>query len=123
MADGIASFGEKGPRVAERILAVSHLDIGRSEVACSQASVHAVRNVSKTDASTSSYSTQQTMLLMRPWQEGYWRTFERMGFEMSDTSHSFMLAVKNGCKGDLEVEKVQGIFLTNINHLPVYPTC
>ena len=28
LADGIASFGEKGPWVAERILAVSHLGIG-----------------------------------------------------------------------------------------------
>ena len=29
-----------------------------------------------------------------------------------------MLAVKNGCKGDPEVEKVQGIFLTNKKPFP-----
>ena len=36
-----------------------------------------------------------------------------MGFQMSDTSHSLMLAIKNGCKGDPEVDAVQGIFQTN----------
>ena len=37
----------------------------------------------------------------------------RLNFHMSDSSHSLMLAIKNGCKGDPEVDLVQGIFLAN----------
>ena len=36
-----------------------------------------------------------------------------LDFEIADSSHSIMLAIKNGCKGDPIVTKTQGLFLTN----------
>ena len=52
LANGIMSFGDKhGPWVAERIVAVPHLGADRSAVAVSQATLQAIRDVSKTDES------------------------------------------------------------------------
>ena len=36
-----------------------------------------------------------------------------MVFRMSDSAHSLMLAIKNGCRGDPEVYLVQLVFLTS----------
>ena len=33
--------------------------------------------------------------------------------DFQDTLHSFMLVLKNACKGDAELERVQGCLLTN----------
>ena len=40
-------------------------------------------------------------------------TFPNMTFNEPDLTHSLQLAIKNGAKGDPEVDLIQGVFITN----------
>ena len=100
-------------------MSTSALGADRSSAATAQETVNSIRAVAKTDegfedcqlkfmfycadnAADESLAGEIAV-----------KELPRMGFQMSDTSHSLMLAIKNGCKGDPEVDAVQGIFLTN----------
>jgi hypothetical protein len=119
MPDGIQSFGERGPWVVERILSTSPLGADRTAVATAQATIKAIRDTVKTNESFEEcqhkflfYCTDNAADESMAG-EIAGKGLPRLTFKMSDSSHSLMLAIKNGCKGDPEVDAVQGIFLTN----------
>ena len=45
-------------------------------------------------------------------------TFSNMTFDIPDVTHSLQLAIKNGVKGDPEVDLIQGVFITNKKPYP-----
>jgi len=110
--------------VAERILSASELGADRTSAATSQETIKAIRETVKTD---DSFEECQHKCLFYCADNAADESLAgdiagkellRMTFKMSDSSHSLMLAIKNGCKGDPEVDAVQGIFLTNKKPYP-----
>ena len=111
--------GKRGPWIAERVLGVAELGSDRSAVATSQATVSVIRRAARDDDSfqavqhkalffTADNAADETLagqLMLRD--------LPRLTFNMPDSTHSIMLAIKNGCRGDPEVDAVQAIFLTN----------
>ena len=121
VADGIKSVlpGGNGPWVAERILGVATLGSDRSAVATAKATLSLIQQSTCQDENFKDFqhkclfyctdNAADEVLAGELLQHD----LPRLKFHMTDSSHSLMLAIKNGCKGDPEVDLVQGIFLTN----------
>ncbi len=116
--------GLSGPWVADRTLGVATLKADRTAHALAGETLHVLQ------------ATMWNEEGMAAWKEKalYWTAdnasnethahallheeLPRLDFDMADDTHSLMLAIKNGCKGEPEVEIVQGIFVTNKKPYP-----
>ena len=115
LAGGITSVlpGDRGSWVVERILGVKSMGSDRTAVATAAATAEIVNSTSaafkdKTLFFCSDNAADENMAGRLLGEQ-----LPHLKFMIGDSAHSLMLAIKNGCKGDPEVNVVQAIFLTN----------
>ena len=116
---------EHGPWVVERVLGVEKLGADRSAGKTAQITVQTLRDVvrklpngfERVQAITRFFTADnaadevKACQLMR-------EELPQLQFDLPDGSHSIQLAIKNGCCGDPEVDKVRQIMLTNKKPYP-----
>ena len=116
---------ELGPWVVERILGVEKLGADRSATATASITVGRLRSLVKgipggferVQATARFFTADnasdevKACQLMRD-------DLPQLQFHIPDGSHSIQLAIKNGCGGDPEIDKVRQIMLTNKKPFP-----
>ena len=119
LPSGVVALLPEGPWIAERILGTRTLGSDRSAMATSTMTLQIVDGIAPGIKSTCSFfcsdNAADELMVGQLLQRG---SMPNMVFQMSDSAHSLMLAIKNGCKGDAEVDLVQSVFLTNKRPFP-----
>lgn len=122
-------FGSRGPWVAERALGCAELGSDRGGAALAEASLGVLHTIlpapddfkavaKKGKFFTADNAADETVAHRHLRDE-----LEALDFDIPDTTHSVMLAIKNGCKGDPEVDLVRGVFITNKRPVPSISRC
>ena len=122
-------FGSNGPWVAERALGCGELASDRSGEALAKSTLKVLHTTlpapgdfgavgEKGRFFTADNAADETVAHNHLRDE-----LGSLDFDIPDTAHSFMLAIKNGCKGDSEVDLVRGVFLTNKRPMPAISRC
>jgi len=111
-------LGRKGPWIFERAAGVGVLGFDRSATALAKATRVQLARVcggetppevlDKIEFYTADNAADETAACQLLKQ-----TCKHLVYENPDTTHSIMLATKQGCRGDPEIEKVQQVFLTS----------
>ena len=122
---GVKSLLGKGaPWIVGRVLGVAKMGAERSGAAAAQATLSVVDSLlgggdgsqpvkDKMRFFTADNAADETVA-----HRNLLANFPNLNFEVPDTSHSIMLAIKNGAKGDPIVDLVQGVFVTNKQPIP-----
>lgn len=122
-------FGSKGPWVAERSLGCQELGSDRSGKALASATLKTLHTTLpepddfKTVAKKGKFFTADNAADETIAHQCLRDELDALDFDIPDTVHSVMLAIKNGCKGDPEVDLVRGVFLTNKRPIPSISRC
>ncbi len=112
-------FGSKGPWVAERALGCEELGSDRGGEALAAATLNILKTTLpepddfKAVAKKGKFFTADNAADETIAHKCLRDELNALEFDIPDTTHSVMLAIKNGCKGDPEVDLVRGVFLTN----------
>ena len=135
LPDGVTAvlpscFGSKGPWVGERALGCGMLASERGGQALAKSTLQILRTtlpapgdfeaVAKKARFFTADNAADETIAHRCLREEFGDSLE---FDISDTTHCVMLGIKNGCKGDPEVDLVRGVFLTNKRPMPSISRC
>ena len=134
LPDGVSTvlpsrFGSKGPWVAERTIGCARLGSDRCGEVLAKTTIELLRNtvrghdeftevVKKGKFFTADNAADETVA-----HESMRVELGAFDFDIPDTTHSVMLGIKNGCKGDPEVDLVRAVFITNKRPIPSIARC
>lgn len=134
LPDGVSTvlpprFGSKGPWVAERAIGCARLGSDRCGEVLAKTTIELLRDtvqgpgeftevVKKGKFFTADNAADETVA-----HESLRVELGAFDFDIPDTTHSVMLGIKNGCKGDLEVDLVRAVFITNKRPIPSIARC
>jgi hypothetical protein len=124
------SFGARGPWIVERVLGCGVLGSDRSGKAIAKSTLQVLHKalpspgdfeaVAKKARFFTADNAADETIAHRCLSEALGDSLE---FDIPDLAHSVMLAIKNGCKGDAEVDLVRAVFLTNKKPTPSISRC
>ena len=124
------SFGKRGPWIVERVLGCGVLGSHRSGKDIAKSTLQVLRQalpspddfeaVAKKARFFTADNAADETIAHKCLSEALGGSLE---FDIPDLAHSVMLAIKNGCKGDTEVDLVRAVFLTNKRPTPSISRC
>jgi hypothetical protein len=124
------SFGKRGPWIVERVLGCGVLGSHRSGKDIAKSTLQVLRQalpspddfeaVAKKARFFTADNAADETIAHKSLSEALSGSLE---FDIPDLAHSVMLAIKNGCKGDTEVDLVRAVFLTNKRPTPSISRC
>lgn len=125
-----ASFGNRGPWIVERVLGCGVLASDRSGQAVAKSTLQVLHKalpspwdfemVAKKARFFTADNAADETIAHKCLREALDDSLE---FDIPDLAHSVMLAIKNGCQGDPEVDLVRSVFLTNKRPTPSISRC